>query len=316
MKLAIQIPCFNEEKTLGEVLESLPRSLDGIDSIEVIVINDGSTDRSAEIARSYGARVISHISNLGLSAAFKSGIDESLRAGADIIVNIDADNQYRGEDIPRLIAPILNGEADIVIGNRRPHKVKYFSPLKRFLQFFGSFVVRRLSGINVEDAVSGFRAFSRRAAYKLTVLSGYTYTIETLLQARSKNIIVKEVIIGTNPVNRPSRLVRSISSYITFSIATIIRVFTLYNALRVFVLCGSLFVLGGVALLIRFAYFYFTTGGSGHIQSLIIATILTLMGSTIILVGLVADLIHFNRKLIEDLLERVKKIEIKDSRLQ
>lgn len=316
MKLIIQIPCYNEESTLPAVLREIPTAIPGVDQIETIVIDDGSSDRTGEIARAMGAAsVVRNTSNVGLARTFKRGLNECLRRGADIIVNIDGDNQYKGADIPRLIAPILEGRADIVIGDRQTHAIQHFSPVKRILQALGSSIVRYLAGIKVNDAVSGFRAFSRDAAFKLTILSNYTYTIESILQARTKGLCIAEVPIATNYVERESRLMRSIPSYIMFSTATIVRIFTMYNPLRVFIYLGTIFIAIGLAAGVRFLLAYYRDGGAGHIQSVVFGVGCVIIGMMIILVGLIADLIQFNRRLAEDTLEKVKRIELERGRV-
>ena len=313
MKLIIQIPCYNEEQTLGLVLKGLPKSIPGISKIETLVIDDGSTDRTSQEARSLGVdHLVLNKRNLGLAHSFRRAIDACLSNGADVIVNIDGDNQYLGSEIEALIQPILVGKADIVVGDRQTDSLQHFSVLKRLLQRLGSAVVRRLSRTKVHDAVSGFRAFSREAAIKTTILSNYTYTIESILQAHTKGLTVVNVPISSNQVARQSRLMRSLRSYLAFSIATILRVFAMYNPLKVFLNLGLVFVGLGSLLGARFIYFYFTQGSSGMVQSLIFAAILLIIGMSIILVGLLADLIQFNRRLLEDILERVRKLELKN----
>lgn len=315
MKLLIQIPCFNEEHTLPLVLREIPREIPGIDRVEVLIIDDGSTDATVEVARALGVdHVVRHPRNLGLARSFRDGLDACLKRGADLIVNIDGDNQYKASDIPRLVAPIVAGRADMVIGDRQTHTISHFSPVKKALQRLGSAVVRRLSGVQVRDAVSGFRAFSAPAARRLNVLSTYTYTLETLLQARAKGLVVEEIPIVTNPKLRESRLIKSLRGYILRSIETMVRTFTLYNPLQVFLSLGATFVGAGVLIGLRFLYFYFESKGSGHVQSLILAAILTIVGALIIMVGMLADLIRFNRLLIEDVLERMKVLEARVGR--
>lgn len=306
MKLIVQIPAYNEEGTLPLVLESIPARIDGISEITVLVLDDGSVDKTVEVAVKFGAEVVSNNRNFGLAKTFKRGLEESLKRNADIIVNIDGDNQYKGQEIPLLIAPIIGGKADIVIGDRQTHKIEHFSILKKWLQKFGSFIVRTLSGLEVTDAVSGFRALNRESAARINIFSNFTYTIEMLLQARAKSLTVHEVKIETNPKERESRLFSNIFVYITFSIATIIRFFTLYNPLRVFVSCGSVFFLLGVMLGARFLYFFLAIGSNGHVQSLILSAIFMIIGALIILFGLLADLIHFNRCISEEVLAAMK----------
>ncbi len=262
MKLIIQIPCYNEEQTLGATLRALPRSLPGVDEIEVLVIDDGSLDDTAPVARALGAdHVVRFASHRGLARAFAAGLDAALRLGADVIVNTDADNQYPASEIPRLIAPILAKQADLVIGDRGVTSVAGFSPLKRQLQRLGSWVVQRASGLPVPDATSGFRALSREAAQRLMVLSEYSYTLETLIHAGARRMAVAYVPIHTNPPLRPSRLMRSLFDYLAHSTITIIRAYTTYRPLRAFVTVGALIVLAGAALGLRFVYFYWQGGG-------------------------------------------------------
>ncbi len=311
MKLIIQIPCLNEEETLPKTLADLPKKIDGIDVIEVLVIDDGSTDRTSEVARQNG---VNHVVRLtkkkGLAQVFQVGLDAALKRGADIIVNTDADGQYKGEDIPRLVKPILEGRADIVVGNRDIENVKQFSLIKKRLQRLGSAVVRQLSGSSIPDATTGFRAYSKEAALRINVISPYTYTLETIIQAESKLLAIENITINTNEVKRPSRLFRSIPEYIKRSIVTLIRVFAMYNPLRLFVTLGSFFLFVGFLIGCRFLYFYLLNGGTGKIQSLILAAVFIIIGFQLYIIGLVSDLISANRRLIEDVLLRVKKIEI------
>ncbi len=313
MKLVIQIPCYNEESYLPETLADLPRSLAGIDEIEVVVVDDGSADRTSGVARELGVtHVVRAPVNQGLARAFSAGLDYALKAGADIIVNTDADNQYRGADIGKLIAPILHGEADLVIGNRDPASIKHFSFAKRLLQRFGSWVVRGLSGTRVPDAASGFRAFSREAALRMNVVSDFTYTLETIIQAGKKQLLVTHVDIGVNPERRPSRLFKNVGSYVMRSVTTLIRIYALYEPLRVFTMIGTALILGGAAIGGRFLFFYLTTGGEGHIQSLILASVLLLAGFQTVLIGLLADLIGASRRMLEDVVLRVRRLELRE----
>jgi glycosyltransferase involved in cell wall biosynthesis len=310
MRLIIQIPCHNEEQTLPTTLAALPRSLPGISAIEVLVINDGSTDRTAEVARQLG---VQHIINLrrqvGLARAFAAGLDESLRRGADLIVNTDADNQYCADDIRLLVEPILDGQADIVIGDRRVRSVATFSPLKRRLQQLGSWVVGQAAGMAVPDATSGFRAFSREAALRLLVLSDYSYTLETLIQAGVRRMAVAYVPIRTNPPVRPSRLMRSVGHYLAQSAATITRSYTMYRPLKVFVTLGGILVTAGFVIGLRYLLLYYGRV-AGHTESVILSALLIIVGLQIALIGVVADLIAFNRKILEDVTFRVRKLEM------
>ena len=311
MKLIVQIPCYNEEATLPHTLADLPRALPGIDTIETLVVDDGSTDRTAELARELGVHHLIRLKqNYGLATAFATGLEASLAAGADIIVNTDADNQYRGEDIGRLVQPILEGRADIVVGDRGVAALEHFSPLKRLLQRLGSWIVERAAGIPIPDATSGFRAFTREAALRLTVLSDYTYTLETLIQAGARRMAVAFVPIRVNPQTRQSRLIRNIPSFLGISAVTIVRFYTMYRPLRVFTTLGAIFILGGLALGIRFLIFFVQGGGTGNTQSLILAAILLIIGFQVCLIGLIADAVSMNRRMLEDALYRVRCAEL------
>jgi glycosyltransferase involved in cell wall biosynthesis len=311
-KLIIQIPCFNEEGTLGETLAALPRSVPGIDVIETLVIDDGSTDATGEAARRGGATYLLRLPlHAGLARAFSAGLDAALKLGADVIVNTDADHQYPGSEIPRLVAPILAGDVDIVIGDRAPTKSRHFGVLKRFLQGMGSRVVRRLSGTTVPDATSGFRAFSRRAALRMNVVTQFTYTLETIIQAGKKHIPIGHFPIRTNTVERPSRLFGSTSLYVRRSLATMVRIYALYEPLTVFLGLGALGVLTGCVVGLRFVVDWLFEGGQGHVQSLILASVLIIVGFQTMLIGLVADLIGSSRSLVEDALLRVRELELR-----
>jgi glycosyltransferase involved in cell wall biosynthesis len=311
VKLIIQIPCLNEEQTLPQTLRDLPRHLDGIDEIEVLVIDDGSTDRTAEIAREQGVHhIVRFTNNKGLAEAFMAGLDASLKLGADLVVNTDADNQYRGSDIEKLIRPILQRKADMVIGDRQIETVAHFSPLKKQLQKVGSWVVRHVSETNVPDATSGFRAYSREAALRMNVISRFTYTLETIIQAGKKNIALDNVQVQTNGKLRESRLFASIPAYLKRSIGTIFRIYAMYEPLKIFAGIGIFIFTPGALLAARFLYYYFTGDGTGHIQSLILAAVLMIVGFQIAMIGLVADLIGGNRRLLEDALYRIKKLEL------
>lgn len=309
-KVIIQIPCFNEADTLPGTLADLPRELPGVDVVEWLVVDDGSADATADVARNGGVdHVVILPRNRGLSMAFMAGIRASLDAGADIIVNTDADNQYRSADIPLLLEPILNGGADLVVGARPIAEIRHFSFLKRLLQRFGSWVTRILSGTEVSDAASGFRAVTRRAAMQLHVFNDFTYTVETLIQAGQKGMVVRSVPIRVNPDQRPSRLVRSIPRYVLRQASTMLRIFVTYRPFRFFALLGSAVFLVGFLLALRFLYFYFTVGGSGHVQSVILAALLLGVGIFLFLVGLLADLVAVNRRLLEDLEARLQRME-------
>lgn len=312
MKLIIQIPCYNEAETLTETLQALPRQITGIDQIEFLVIDDGSTDDTFQVAKDNGVDHIIRIpKHMGLAAGFVAGLDASLKHDADIIVNTDADNQYQAKDIPRLIEPILVGRADIVVGDRGVATQKEFSKSKRLLQRVGSWVIAKASGSNTPDATSGFRAISRQAALRTLVLSEYSYTLETLIQAGSQRMVVEFVPIRTNPQTRPSRLVQSTPHYIALSTTTIIRAYTMYRPLRLFTFIGILMILGGLALGLRFIYLNYIVGQSaGMIQSVILSAVLLIVGFQVLLIGLLADLIGFNRKILEDTLFRLRRLEL------
>ena len=311
MKLIVQIPCYNEEQTLPETVKDIPHKIEGVDQVEILIIDDGSIDRTVEVAKEIGVdHIVRNICNKGLARTFLAGLDACLRLGADIIVNTDGDNQYKGEDIPKLIAPILKGEADIVIGDRQTDKVAHFGFAKKKLQKIGSWVIRGLSETDVPDAVSGFRAFRREAAMQMNIVSPFSYTIETIIQAGKKYLAVKSVPIGTNPKTRESRLFKSIPRFIERSLSTMIRMYTMYQPLRVFFYIGFFFILAGLIPSVRFLIYYFMGQGGGHIQSLIFASILFIVGFQVLVVGLVADVISFNRRLIEETLLRVRRIEL------
>ena len=311
MKLIVQIPCYNEAETLARTVEDLPRSLEGFSSVETLVIDDGSTDGTAEIARQLGVdHVIRYPRHRGLAIAFATGLRAALEQGADVIVNTDGDHQYQGESIRELIGPILRGEADMVVGDRQVQKIAHFSRTKKFLQRFGSWVVRWTSGTEVADATSGFRAVSREAALQLTIFTNYTYTLETIIQAGKKGLTVVSVPVKTNEMYRESRLIRSVPRYLVSSGATILRIFLMYEPLRVFSLLSSAPFAIGLALLIRYAYFYWIGEGAGHVQSVIVGSALGILAFLMFLLGLLSDLTGRNRRLAEEILYRIRRTEL------
>lgn len=313
MKLIIQIPCYNEEATLGLTLSELPRQVPGVDTVEWLIINDGSIDQTVEVAKACGVdHIVSFDHNQGLAKGFMAGIEACLKAGADIIVNTDADNQYCAADIPKLIEPILQGQAEIVIGARPIQQIKHFSPAKKFLQKLGSWVVRIASKTNIPDAPSGFRAISRNAALQLNVFSQYTYTLEMIIQAGQKNIAIASVPIRTNDFLRPSRLVKSIPAYIQRSILTIVRIFMTYQPLQFFIVLGTLPFGLGLILCVRWLVVF--DPDRSRAPSLIVAAILILIGFQLWMFGLIADLMAVNRKLLEDIQLRRRRADIEDYR--
>lgn len=310
MKLIIQIPCYNEAETLTIALDALPKHIDGIDEIEYLVINDGSSDNTEQIARDWGVHYIVHFKrNLGLARGFMAGLDLALRQGADIIVNTDADNQYNADDIEKIVRPIIEKKADIVIGERPIDETEEFSPLKKKLQHLGSWFVRLASRTDIPDAPSGFRAYSRHAAMRMNVNNEYTYTLETIVQAGRNKMAIMSVPIRTNPELRKSRLMKSMYGYIKKSVLTVFRAFLMYRPLQVFTVIAMFFLIAGMAIGIRFLWFYFTGGGNGHVQSLILAVMLIIIGVQTALLGMQADVISANRKLLEDIQFRIKKLE-------
>jgi glycosyltransferase involved in cell wall biosynthesis len=310
LKCIIQIPCYNEAQTLPQTVADLPTVLPGVDVVEYLVIDDGSSDGTAEVAKRLGVHhVVRHMRNLGLARAFRTGLDACLQLGADIIVNTDADNQYVGADIALLVAPIVAGEAELVVGDRGVAQVAHFSPLKRFLQRFGSWVISQAAGVPVPDATSGFRAMTREIALHTLVLSPYSYTLETLIQAGAQRRAIRFVPIRTNPPTRPSRLMNNLPHYLANSTATIVRAYAFYRPLRVFTTIGLIALLAGTLIGVRFLIAYFSQGGAGHIQSLILAAVLLIAGFQTLLIGLVADLIGANRKIMEEVLVRLRRGE-------
>ena len=310
-KLIIQIPCLNEAATLPATLADLPRTVPGIDRVEVLIVDDGSTDGTSAVARAHGVdHIVRFTRRKGLAAAFTAGIDACLRHGADYIVNTDGDNQYSGRDIPLLLGPLLAGSADIVIGDRKIQDVEHMSPGKKRLQRIGSWVVRQVSGTKVPDTTSGFRAYSREAALRLSIVSEFSYTLESIILAGKKRIALTHVPVSTNPRLRESRLFGSTWTYLKASAATIVRIYAMYEPLKVFSFIGLVIFTAGFLISIRFLYYYVTGAGLGHLQSLILSAVLLIVGFQVGLIGLVADVISGNRKLIEDVLYRVKKLEL------
>lgn len=308
MKLIIQIPCFNEALILPKTLFQLPKTVEGFDSVEILVVDDGSTDDTPAVARAAGADHIVHLSrHHGLAQAYTQGLDACLRLGADVIVNTDADNQYKAEDIHRLVRPILDGKAEMVIGDRGVRNVEHFPGHKRALQTIGSRVMSATAGFDIPDATSGFRAITREVALETMVLSNYSYTLETLIQAGARHVRVVFVPIETNPPERPSRLFSSIRHYLVNSTVTIMRSFAMYRALRIFTAISAVMLLAGFAIGVRFLVFYFRGTGSGMIQSLILAAVFLIVGVITFLIGLIADLVSFNRKILEEVLYRLRR---------
>jgi glycosyltransferase involved in cell wall biosynthesis len=312
MKLIIQIPCFNEEATLPGTLADLPRKVEGIEKVEWLVIDDGSTDRTVEVARENGVdHIVRLTNNKGLAAGFQAGLDAALKLGADIIVNTDADNQYYGADIPKLVAPILAGEADMVIGDRKTDQIEHFSPLKKRLQRLGSAVVRRASGTDVPDTTSGFRAYNREAALQMQVVSKFTYTLESIIQAGKMLVAVDHVPVRTNPQTRESRLFPSMWSYVRRNTVSIFRIYALYEPLRVFAAAAAVVALVGVVIWARFLYFFFFSDTPGqHIQSLILGSTLFIVAVQLAALGVVADILAGTRVLQQRALERVRRMEL------
>lgn len=310
MKLIVQIPAFNEEKTIAQTLRDIPKKIDGFNTVETLVIDDGSSDGTVDAARKAGASHVVLLKNhRGLAAAFVAGIDAALRLGADAIVNTDADNQYAGSDIAKLVAPIVRGSADVVVGDRQVAKSPHMSAVKRALQRLGSWTVGKASGLSVADVTSGFRAFSREAAQQINVFNPFTYTLETIIQAGNHNLGVSTVTVRTNAPTRPSRLYHGVGTYLRKSIATIFRVYALYRPLKTFFAIGSVLMLGGTLLGVRFIWDYSHGYGSGHVQSLILCGVLLITGFQTWLIALLADLVGVNRRLSEEVLVRLKKLE-------
>ena len=312
MKLIVQIPCFNEASQLPETLAQIPRSVQGFDEVEWLVIDDGSEDETIAVARANGVHhVVRLTNNKGLAAAFQAGLDACLKLGADVIVNTDADNQYHGGDIPKLVAPILAGEADMVIGDRETDKIEHFSPLKKRLQRLGSVVVRRASGTRVPDTTSGFRAYNREAALQVQVVSKFTYTLETIIQAGKMLVAVEHVPIRTNPQTRPSRLFPSMWAYVRRNTTSIFRIYTLYEPLRAFLAAAALTALVGGVIWARFLWFFFFGDGQGHIQSLILGSTLFIVAVQFAALGVLGDILAGSRVLQQRILERVRRVELR-----
>lgn len=316
MKLIIQIPCYNEEKTLGIALSHLPRQVEGFDKVEWLIINDGSTDRTVEVARENGVdHIVNFRENQGLAKGFMAGLNACMKYGADVIVNTDADNQYNAADIPLLVKPILEGKADMVVGARPITEIEHFSARKKLLQRLGSWTVKVASRTSIPDAPSGFRAISREAALKLNVFNEYTYTLETIIQAGRTGIAITSVPIRTNEDLRPSRLVKSISKYVRLSLYTILRVFTIYKPFRTFFTIGAIFFLAGFALGVRWLYLFFILGTSRtHVPSLILASIFIILGTLIGMMAVIGDLLAVNRRLLEDIQYKVRSLEIESTK--
>ena len=311
VRLVIQIPCFNEAETLPATLADLPRQVSGFDEVLWLVIDDGSSDETAEVAKAHGVdAVVKLTQNKGLAVAFQVGLDAALQLGADVIVNTDADNQYSAANIPNLVEPITHGHADLVVGTRDITNHEEFSTLKKYLQKIGSWVVRQASATEVSDVTSGFRAYTKEAALQVNVVSQFTYTLETLIQAGRSDLAVVDIPISVNPTTRPSRLFRSKRQYVRRSAGTISRVYAMHQPLRVFNIPAAVFAVAGLILFGRFGWFYLTAGGEGHIQSLIVGAVCLLVAMQMLMLGLLADLLRSNRVISERVLRRVRNIEL------
>jgi glycosyltransferase involved in cell wall biosynthesis len=311
VRIVIQVPCYNEESSIRDVIPEIPRRIPGVDEVVVLVVDDGSTDRTVAAALAAGADYVArHARNRGLAAAFRTGIDAALRLDADVIVNTDGDGQYPGAAIPDLVRPILEGRADLVVGDRDPGGAAHFTAQKRYLQVFGSWVVRQLSGTDVPDAPSGFRAFSRDAALRLNVVTGYSYTLETLIQAGAQRFAVASVPINARATSRKSRLARSTFDYVQRSMVTLVRAYAMYQPVRFFGAIALLLILVGALGIGRFLWYSLGGFSAGHVQSLILSAVLLIVGFQVGLIGLVADLIAANRRLVEETLYRVRRLDV------
>lgn len=312
MKLVILIPCFNEEKTLPLVIKSIPKKIPDVDEIEVLIVDDGSTDATSKIAKKLNCVVIKNLKNIGLGQTFKKGTELALERGANILVNLDGDNQYNAQDIPKLIKPIIDNKAEIVIGDRGTNKIKHFSLTKKFFQYLGSLTVRVIASSNVKDTVSGFRAYSRESLLRLNVTCRFSYVLDTIIQANSKNLAIVNTKIRTNGPTRKSRLAKNMFHHILRSSFDLLRVYCIYWPLKFFFSLGFISSLLGTSLILRFGYYYMIGNGSGHIQSLIIASILVFMGITLFSLGIIAEIVRTNRVLIEEQLYFQKKLNLKN----
>ena len=312
MKLIIQIPCLNEETTLPGTIADLPRQIDGIEAIELLIVDDGSTDRTVDVAREHGVdHIVRLTNNKGLAAAFQAGLDACLKLGADVVVNTDADNQYRGADIPKLLAPILAGKADLVVGDRQVSQIEHFSGAKKSLQRLGSWVVRRLSGTEIADTTSGFRAYSREAALQLLVVDEFTYTLESLIQAGKMLVAVDQVQVGTNSQTRESRLFDSTGSYVRRNALGILRIYARYEPLRVFATAGLVVFVAAIGAWMPFLLDWIINGDStGHIQSLILGAVLFIAAVQLVALGVIGDLLAGQRVMTQRVFERVRRVEL------
>jgi glycosyltransferase involved in cell wall biosynthesis len=313
-KLVIQIPCLNEAATLPATLRDLPKEIPGIDVIEVLIIDDGSNDGTSDVAKAHGVHhIVRFRANKGLAAAFAAGIDTSLKLGADYIVNTDADNQYSGQDVSTLLLPLIRSEADVVIGDRNVRTLQHMPRLKRWLQLVGSWVVRQVSNTRVPDTTSGFRAYTREAALRLTIVSDFSYTLESIIQAGKQRMAIAHVPVATNKITRQSRLFGSVFSYIRQSAATVVRIYAMYEPLKIFTTTGLISFSVGLLISLRFLYYYFNGEGQGHLQSLILSAVLMIVGFQVLLIGLMADVISASRKLTEEVLYRMRSLELRST---